>query len=60
MGGLFKWPSVHDVLVYRNEVRQLVLDVIDKTPLELPVTEDSPWVVDNSYCTITTKVKYLY
>ena len=58
MGGLFKWPSVHDVLVYRNEVRQLVLDVIDKTPLQLPVTEDSPWVVDN--CTITTKVKYLY
>ena len=44
MGGSFKWPEVYEVLEYRNKVRQMVNDVIDNTPLQLPVTQDSPWV----------------
>ena len=44
MGGSFKWPSVSDVLSYRQEVRKVVLDVIDSAPLQLPVTTDHPWV----------------
>ncbi len=44
MGGSFKWPSVNEVLNYRDKVRGVVNDVIDTTPLQLPVTQDSPWV----------------
>ena len=44
MGGKYKWPQLDDVVEYRRRVRQLILQLIDKTPLELPVTMDSPWV----------------
>ncbi len=44
MGGAFQWPSVHDVLSYRDKVRGVIDDVIDNTLLQLPVTHDSPWV----------------
>ena len=44
MGGSYQWPEVSEVLDYRRTVRQLILDVIDNTTLELPVTMDSPWV----------------
>ncbi|KAI0220610.1 hypothetical protein LSAT2_027896 [Lamellibrachia satsuma] len=43
MGGKYKWPQLDDVVEYRRRVRQLILQLIDKTPLELPVTMDSPW-----------------
>ncbi len=49
MGGSFKWPSVHDVLSYRDKVRGVVNKVIDNTPLQLPVTQDSPWVRAHMY-----------
>lgn len=49
MGGEFEWPGVSEVIEYRNKVRQVVNDVIDKAPLELPVKQDSPWVLLNSY-----------
>ncbi len=48
MGGSFNWPSLHDVLNYRAQVRGVINEVIDNTPLQLPVTQESPWV---SECT---------
>ena len=44
MGGSFVWPTVAKVAEYRKKVRKAILDVIDTTPLELPVTQDSKWV----------------
>ena len=44
MGGNFVWPKVSEVAEYRKKVRQTMLDVIDNTPLELPVTQESKWV----------------
>eukprot|EP01102_Stenamoeba_stenopodia_P020463 TRINITY_DN796_c0_g3_i1.p1 TRINITY_DN796_c0_g3~~TRINITY_DN796_c0_g3_i1.p1 ORF type:complete len:777 (-),score=193.25 TRINITY_DN796_c0_g3_i1:220-2550(-) len=39
----FDWPTVPEGIEYRNEVRKMLVDVIDRTPLELPITEKSPW-----------------
>ncbi len=50
MGGSFQWPSVHDVLSYRDKVRGVIDNVIDNTPLQLPVTHDSPWVSECMEC----------
>lgn len=44
MGGSFVWPRVSEVAEYRKKVRQAMLDVIENTPLELPITQDSKWV----------------
>ena len=44
MGGSFVWPTVAEVAEYRRKVRKAILDVIDNTPLELPVTQESKWV----------------
>ena len=44
MGGSFKWPRLSEVLEYRRRVRELVIDTIENAPLELPVTQDHPWV----------------
>lgn len=46
MGGAFQWPSVSVVLDYRQKVRDLVINVIEKAPLKLPITMDHPWVSD--------------
>lgn len=43
MGGGFVWPKVSVVAEYRKKVRQSMLDVIENTPLELPVTQESKW-----------------
>ncbi|XP_077981461.1 uncharacterized protein LOC144436526 isoform X2 [Glandiceps talaboti] len=43
MGGSFKWPSVQEVVDYRREVKNLMMKVIEDTPLELPITMESPW-----------------
>ena len=48
MGGSYKWPSVSSVVEYRRNVRNLVLKVIHDTPLQLPVTMESPWVGHSS------------
>ena len=40
MGGTYKWPSVEDIMAYRKQVRELVVKVIETTPLSLPVTSD--------------------
>ena len=44
MKGDYKWPTVEETREYRLKVRKLINDLIDKTPLELPVTWDSQWV----------------
>ena len=44
MGGSFVWPKVWEVAQYRQKVRQAVLDVIEDTQLELPITQESRWV----------------
>lgn len=43
MGGSYQWPAISDVVEYRRIVRNLILKVIEDTPLELPITMDSPW-----------------
>lgn len=43
MGGSFVWPKVSEVAEYRRKVRQAMLDVIENTPLDLPVTQESIW-----------------
>ncbi|XP_076463054.1 uncharacterized protein LOC143295308 [Babylonia areolata] len=43
MGGSYKWPSVEDVVEYRRNVRNIILKLIADTPLQLPITMDSPW-----------------
>lgn len=30
----YDWPSVKDTLEYRNQVKQVILDVIDSTPMD--------------------------
>ena len=55
MGGKFQWPALDDVIEYRRKVRHLILDVIEKTQLELPITMDSPWV-----CVIKYYMDQLY
>lgn len=44
MGGSFKWPPLSEVLEYRRQVRELVISIIETAPLELPITQDHPWV----------------
>ena len=44
MGGAYQWPKVEDVLDYRKQVYDTIMDVIDQQPLKFPVTQDSPWV----------------
>ena len=43
-GGRLDWPSIEEIVDYRMKVKELILQIIDDTPLELPVTKDSPWV----------------
>ena len=45
MGGKFQWPDLSIVVDYRRRVKELILRVIDETPLTLPITMDSPWVI---------------
>ncbi len=40
------WPKVTDVKLYRDEVRQLVNELIDTMDFSLPIRDDSPmWVI---------------
>ena len=42
----YDWPPVHEVRIYRDEVKKIVLEVIDNTPIELPIDWDSPfWII---------------
>lgn len=44
MGGAYQWPEVREVMEYRRTVKELVTDLINSAPLELPVAADHPWV----------------
>ena len=44
MGGEYKWPTVDDVMDYRRTVRNLIIQMIQDTPLVLPINKESPWV----------------
>lgn len=39
----YDWPAVADVMAYRQQVRKVVLDVIDNAPLTLPLDWNNPW-----------------
>ncbi|XP_031562421.1 ergothioneine biosynthesis protein 1-like isoform X2 [Actinia tenebrosa] len=43
MGGKFVWPSVSEVQKYRDDVKKTILKLIDTKPMDVPVTQDSPW-----------------
>jgi 5-histidylcysteine sulfoxide synthase/putative 4-mercaptohistidine N1-methyltranferase len=39
----YDWPTPAEVKAYRDQVRELVLSIIDNAPLELPVDWNNPW-----------------
>ena len=39
----YDWPSVAEVMAYRESVQNAVLDVIDNAPLSLPIDWENPW-----------------
>ena len=41
----YDWPTLEETQAYRDAVYDIVNDVIDTLPLELPITEASPWWV---------------
>lgn len=42
----YKWPKVSDVRIFRNKVKDLVVDLIKTLPLQIPITWDSPfWII---------------
>ena len=42
----YKWPSVDALRVYRQRVKELVLQLIDALPLSLPIDFESPlWII---------------
>ncbi|ESO92928.1 hypothetical protein LOTGIDRAFT_239568 [Lottia gigantea] len=43
MGGSYKWPTIESVVDYRRQVRNIITNIIEKTPLELPINMESPW-----------------
>ena len=41
--GHYQWPTPTEVKAYRDQVRALVLNLIDTAPLQLPVDWENPW-----------------
>lgn len=42
----YSWPSYEETKVYRNEVKNIVLDVIDTIEFTIPINWDSPmWII---------------
>ena len=41
----YNWPTLEETQTYRDKVYDLVSDLIDTLPLELPITWKSPWWV---------------
>ncbi len=41
----YDWPTLQETQMYRDKVYEVVNHVIDTLPLELPITEASPWWV---------------
>jgi len=41
----YLWPSLEETQKYRDKVYMVVNNIIDTLPLELPITQNSPWWV---------------
>ena len=41
----YNWPKVEAVREYRNEVKDVILKIIDETPLYLPIEWDNPFYI---------------
>ena len=41
----YAWPTLEETQAYRDKLYKVVNEMIDRLPLELPITEDSPWWV---------------
>ena len=41
----YHWPKVSKVRAYRDQVKAVVLHLIDTLPLQLPISQESPWWV---------------
>jgi len=42
----YNWPAVPDVRDYRNKAKEVILNVIDKSPLTLPINWENPfWII---------------
>ena len=39
----YEWPAPAEVKAYRDQVRTLVLDLIDNAPLQMPIDWQNPW-----------------
>ncbi|HAD30515.1 MAG TPA: 5-histidylcysteine sulfoxide synthase, partial [Methylophaga sp.] len=39
----YDWPSVAEVKAYRQQVKKVVNQLIQKAPLQLPINWDNPW-----------------
>jgi len=39
----FNWPTVAEVKAYRDQVREIVVNMIKTQPLKLPIQWDNPW-----------------
>ena len=39
----YSWPTLAETKTYRDKVYTVVNELIDTLPLELPITEKSPW-----------------
>lgn len=39
----YQWPTSAEVKAYRDQVRALILDLIDHAPLQMPVDWNNPW-----------------
>ena len=39
----YEWPTLEETQVYRDKVYDLVSDLIERLPITLPITENSPW-----------------
>ena len=42
----YDWPEANMVYEYRDKVKKMILDIIDKTPVKVPVTWESIyWII---------------
>ena len=42
----YDWPPVSEVRAYRDDAKKTILDIIDNTPLEMPIDWENPfWII---------------
>ena len=56
----YNWPLVSDVRKYRDTVKELILDVIDRIPLVLPIDWESPfWIIMMGIEHVLTEIEHI-